>query len=253
MRTIAIGDIHGCSKALQGILDAIAPTSEDRLIFLGDYVDRGPDSKWVIQRLLELSEFCDTIFLLGNHEIMFRGVLRGLDPTLWLQQGGSQTVTSYGGILDRVPETHRYFLERCQPYFETPQHMFLHANYIADLPLASQPEEALFWEHLTDRLPAPHASGKHVFCGHTPQRDGNIAYLNHLTCLDTYCFGGLWLSAVDIESGETWQVSREGHVRQNWYVAKQLWGKCQSFSKLFKAPKRYPRDDKSPNGGTGDG
>lgn len=117
---------------------------------------------------------------------------------------------------------------------------------------ASQPEEALILEHLTDRLPAPHASGKHVFCGHTPQRDGNIAYLNHLTCLDTYCFGGLWLSAVDIESGETWQVSREGHVRQNWYVAKQLWGKCQSFSKLFKCPKPYPRDEKA-NGGTGDG
>lgn len=238
MRTIAIGDIHGCSQALRAILDAIAPTAEDRLIFLGDYVDRGPDSKWVIQHLIELREFCPTVFLLGNHEIMFRGVLRGLDPALWLQQGGRQTITSYGGVLDRVPEAHRQFLERCLPYFETPQVMFVHANYIADLPLASQPEEALYWEHLTDRLPAPHFSGKHVYCGHTPQRDGKIGYYNHLTCLDTYCFGGLWLSAIDIESLETWQVSREGHLRRNWPLAKQLWWKLRGFSKALRMPSR---------------
>ncbi len=235
MRTIAIGDIHGCSKALQGILDAIAPTRQDRLIFLGDYVDRGPDSKGVMQQLIELQDVCEPVFLLGNHEIMFRGALRGLDPALWLQQGGAQTLTSYGGLLSGVPAAHRDFLEQCLPHYETSLDLFVHANFLPDLPLTEQPEATLFWEHLSDRWPLPHISGKHVFCGHTPQRRGEIGFYDYFTCLDTYCFGGQWLSAIDIESKETWQASREGHLRQDWRIVRQLWGKWRFFSSLLSS------------------
>lgn len=231
MRTIAIGDIHGCSKALLGLLEVIAPTGQDRLIFLGDYVDRGPDSRGVIERLISLQAECQTVYLLGNHEIMFRGALRGLDPFLWLQQGGSQTVTSYGGLLDYVPLEHREFLENCIPFFETPEAIYIHANYHPDLMLASQPDEALFWEHLNHRFPEPHISGKHIFCGHTPQRDGKIGFYNHLTCLDTYCFGGLHLSAIEVKTQEQWQVSREGHLQGNWRGIQRLWAKWKAFSK----------------------
>ncbi len=223
MRTIAVGDIHGCSKALEGLLDAIAPTAEDWMIFLGDYVDRGPDSKGVIEQLLTLEQRCNTVFLLGNHEIMFRGALRGLEPSLWLQIGGSQTVTSYGGRLENVSPRHIRFLNRCVPYHETDSHLFVHANYLADRPLREQPEETLFWTHLNDRFPGPHVSGKHVFCGHTPQPHGNIGYYRYFTCLDTCCFGGYWLSAVDVDSGETWQVSKQGHLRENWRFLKKIW------------------------------
>ncbi len=223
MRTLAVGDIHGCSKALLGLLDAIAPTPEDCFVFLGDYVDRGPDSKHVIELLIELSEKCRTIFLLGNHEIMFRGVLRGLDPTWWLQQGGQQTVTSYGGRLDNVPLRHRQFLDQCVPYYETETDIFVHANFLAHLPLCEQPEETLFWEHLSDRFPLPHYSGKHVYFGHTPQNGGNVGFYDYCTCLDTSCFRGQWLSAMDVGSKECWQVSREGHLRQNWRLFKLAW------------------------------
>lgn len=223
MRTIVVGDIHGCSKAVQGLLDAIVPRPEDRLIFLGDYVDRGPDSKGVLDLLLELRQRCQAIFLLGNHEIMFRGALRGLDPLLWLQIGGSQTLTSYGGRLDNVSSLHTDFLHACQPFYESEHHLFVHANYLHDLPLAAQPEETLFWEHLSDRIPLPHFSGKHVWCGHTPQPAGNIGYYRYFTCVDTYCFGGFWLTAVDVDSGEVWQVSREGHLRRNWPLLRKAW------------------------------
>ena len=226
MRTIAVGDIHGCVKALQALIDELNPQSDDLLIFLGDYVDRGPDSKGVIDLLCDLEGRCQTVFLLGNHEIMFRGALAGLPAELWLQVGGSQTVTSYGGKLDNVSPEHIEFLYRCLPYFETEQHLFVHANYIADLPLDEQPEESLFWEHLSDRIPEPHVSGKHVFCGHTPQSRGNIGYFDYFTCLDTCCFGGFWLSAIDVNTGETWQVSREGHFRRDgqfWKAIRQLW------------------------------
>jgi serine/threonine protein phosphatase 1 len=229
MRTIAVGDIHGCSKALQGLLEVIGPRPEDLFIFLGDYVDRGPDSKGVIDILLGLRNRCRVVTLLGNHEIMFRGALRGLDPALWLQIGGSQTVTSYGGKLDNVSPAHMAFLDTCVPFFETDTHLFVHANYLFDLPLEEQPEDILFWEHLSHRIPLPHISGKHVICGHTPQPGGNIGYYQYFTCLDTCCFGGYWLSAIDVQTGEEWQVSREGHLRENWRLLRKIWAKYLSF------------------------
>lgn len=222
MRRIAIGDIHGCSKALMGLLEVLAPASDDLLIFLGDYVDRGPDSKGVLNRLLQLQQECQTVFLLGNHEIMFRGAIQGLNPQLWLQIGGAPTLTSYGGELQNVSAEHLAFLTECKPYFETDHHLFVHANYLAELPLAEQPEEALYWEHLSDRIPEPHSSGKHVFLGHTPQPLGKVGYFGHFTCLDTGCFANYWLSAVDIDSGEVWQVSKQGHLRERWRVFKRL-------------------------------
>jgi serine/threonine protein phosphatase 1 len=229
MRTIAIGDIHGCVKALQGLIDVLEPTAQDRLIFLGDYVDRGPDSKGVIDLLLNLQTVCETVFLLGNHEIMFRGVLSGLPADLWLQIGGKQTVTSYGGLLTSVPPQHTDFLYGLRNYFETDHHIFVHANYSAHLPMSDQPEQALFWDHLTDYLPAPHFSGKHVFLGHTPQAGGEVGHYHHLTCLDTCCFGGYWLTAMDVNTRECWQISREGHLRQNWRTVKLWWRKIQEW------------------------
>ena len=88
MRTIAIGDIHGCSKALDGLIDQIKPKELDQLIFLGDYVDRGPDSNGVIERLIALRTRSRIICLLGNHEIIFRSVLGGFPAETWLECGG---------------------------------------------------------------------------------------------------------------------------------------------------------------------
>lgn len=227
MRTIVIGDIHGCVKALHGLIDAIQPRTDDRLIFLGDYVDRGPDSKGVIDLLLQLQQQCQTVFLLGNHEIMFRGALAGLPIQPWLLSGGRQTITSYGGLLENVSGQHIDFLHGCVPYYETEKHLFVHANYLHDLPLCEQPEQTLFWEHLTSRIPQPHASGKHVYLGHTPQPGGKVGYYQYFTCLDTCCFGGYWLSAMDVETGELWQFSREGHFRENWRFLKKIWAKLQ--------------------------
>ena len=231
MRKIAIGDIHGCVKALEALIGHLEVRSDDELIFLGDYVDRGPDSKGVIDFLLQLERQCNAVFLMGNHEIMFRGALRGLAPDLWLVAGGSQTVTSYGGLLKNVPAEHRDFLMRLLPYYETERHMFVHANYLAELPLCEQPEETLFWEHLTDRVPGPHVSGKHVICGHTPQRGGNVGHFQYFTCLDTCCFGGYWLSAMDVNTGEVWQFSREGHMREDWRFLRKLWLRMRGLSR----------------------
>ena len=74
-RTIAIGDIHGCSAALRALIAAIEPTADDTLVPLGDYVDRGPDSRGVIDAVLELEKRCRVVPLLGNHELMLLDAL----------------------------------------------------------------------------------------------------------------------------------------------------------------------------------
>jgi predicted MPP superfamily phosphohydrolase len=74
-RTIAVGDVHGCSAALAALVRAIAPTSLDTLVFLGDYIDRGPDGRGVPGQVIALGERCGVVPLLGNHEEMLLAVL----------------------------------------------------------------------------------------------------------------------------------------------------------------------------------
>jgi serine/threonine protein phosphatase 1 len=223
-RTIAIGDIHGCAKALDGLLEAINLTLDDHLVFLGDYVDRGPDSRGVLERLLSLKEECQLTLLRGNHEILFQSCLQeALDIPSWIEAGGRPTLSSYGGTLAGVPESHIALIEQCVPYLETDRCIFVHANYLPAASMPEQPDKTLYWEHLTERFPGPHVSGKTVFLGHTPQIDGEVLDAKHVVCLDTYCFGGKWLTAMDVDSRDKWQVSSRGLLRgsalrsiQNW-------------------------------------
>lgn len=213
-RRIAIGDIHGCELALARLLSEIQPSADDLFITLGDHVDRGHNSRGVIEQLLSLQQTARTVHLMGNHEIMMLNVLDNpADFEFWLRNGGEQTLASYEGSTDNVPDTHIEFLRGCIPFHEMEDCFFVHANYSHDLPLDRQPDYTLFWEHLTAHLPAPHVSGKKAYVGHTPQRDGSIFMLPHLICLDTYCYGGQFLTAMDVDTGEVWQADPQGRLR----------------------------------------
>jgi serine/threonine protein phosphatase 1 len=223
-RILAIGDIHGCSQALSVLVRAIAPGPTDLVVTLGDQIDRGPDTKGVIDRLLLLRRRCEVVCLLGNHEQMLldswdrrhrplaaNPVLRG-----WLRVGGLATLDSYGPSADLgdLPADHLEFLTGCVPYFETEDHIFLHANYHPDVPLEAQTGLMIRWESLGDFLPGPHRSGKTAIVGHTPQRDGEILDLGHLKAIDTYCCGGGWLTALEVATGRFWQANQRGEVRE---------------------------------------
>lgn len=213
-RTIAIGDIHGCAAALAAVIAAIKPAEQDTLIFLGDYVDRGPDSRGVIEQVLALERQCRVIPLLGNHEIMFLDALeKGAEGAGWLQYGGRETLASYNWDIRNFPAPHLDFIQGLKRYHETSTHFFVHANYIADIPLAEQPDYVLFWEHLFESPPARHESGKTAIVGHTAQRSGEIRDLGHVICIDTYCHGGGWLTAMDADTGDVWQADRLGRLR----------------------------------------
>lgn len=217
-RTIAIGDIHGCSRALRILLEAIQPTADDTIITLGDYVDRGSDSKGVIDELIALEGRCALIPLMGNHEEMMLSVIRdGQSPYHWLQFGGVDTLDSYGfsGDMRAIPESHFDFFGRLQDYHEDEESFYVHANYDPEVPLADQTVDHLRWIKLSEVVPGPHFSGKRAVCGHTHDRGGEIFSLAHLVCLDTYCYGGGWLTAMEMGTGRVWQASKEGALRSS--------------------------------------
>jgi serine/threonine protein phosphatase 1 len=214
-RTIAVGDIHGCSLALDALLDAIKPRFDDVIVTLGDYIDRGPDSRGVIDRLIDLGHRYRLIPILGNHDQMLLDVRSGKYPIYWLLDiGGTTTLDSYGPgrDLSLIPEAHLDFLEGCLDFHETDTHIFVHANYYPDIPMAEQPVGMLRWESLRDMTPGPHDSGKTVIVGHTSQKSGEILDLGHLICIDTFCYGGGWLTALEVKIGEVWRANRRGEI-----------------------------------------
>lgn len=175
MGLIAIGDIHGCAATLEVLLDRLAPTPDDHLLFVGDYIDRGPDSKDVIDQLLDLREDVPCTFLRGNHEAMMIDYLDSGAFNLWQMNGGVSTLQSYaenGGGEFTIPDTHADFVHDTKLYHETDDFFFVHAGLKAHLSieenLEKDDEQVFLWErgHLEA---STFAWEKTVVCGHTPQ------------------------------------------------------------------------------------
>ena len=214
-RTIAIGDIHGCDTALTVLLNAIAPARHDTIVTLGDVIDRGPNSAGVLELLLDLMSRCRLVPLIGNHELMmFSGLNNRREFDFWLQCGGSATMQSYGGDVRNIPQSHLSFLGHCLRHFETENHFFVHANYDWQLPFDQQVDDVLFWQHIFEEIPPPHVSGKTAIIGHTPQSDGTVRNMGHAVIIDTGCYGELWLTALDVETGHLWQTNNRGQLRE---------------------------------------
>lgn len=219
--TWIIGDIHGCSEELDELLGNLPP--RDRLIFVGDYVDRGPWSNLVIDRLLKEED--RSVFLMGNHESMMLAYYHdpnspeGKSWTYW-SNGGQQTLQSYGlsaaDPWDKYPAAHRDFLERLKMYHEDDDFLVVHAGVRVNgsASLTKQNREDLLWIRL-DWIRNEHRwQGKRIFYGHTPAHYVNgpqdlkqpIRGQNSVG-LDTGCVYGGYLTAMNAETGELVQVS----------------------------------------------
>lgn len=215
-RTIAIGDLHGYLDAFDALLEAIRPTADDTIVTLGDYVDRGPDSRGVIERLIQLEGECHLVPIFGNHDQMVLDIADGNASLFldWLQFGGEMTLDSYDSASPTdFPKTHLDFLRRCVPWHETERNIFVHASYIRELPMEQQPLEVLRWDSLNYRLPGLHCSGKKAIVGHTAQKDGCPLELEYLVCIDTWVYGDGYLTALDVDSGRIWQADSEGTLK----------------------------------------
>lgn len=130
-RTLVIGDIHGGLKALQQVLEKAAVTSNDTLIFLGDYVDGWSESAAVVDFVLQLSQHQECIFIKGNHDVWCEDWLRtGYADSTWLFHGGEQTVKSYQTAAPETKQVHLQFFER-MPYYhiDDSNRLFIHAGF----------------------------------------------------------------------------------------------------------------------------
>ena len=215
-RVIAIGDVHGCIHALESVLDAIAPTRADTIIFLGDMIDHGHDSRQVLERIAELQSSCKVVLIQGNHEEMMLAARENEQALrFWQDCGGAFTLSSYRfpGRIEDVPSEHWKMIESCLPYYETDDLIFTHANYLPSLPMADQPGHQLRWALFDRKEMRQHMSRKPVIVGHTEQRDGELVDLGFAMCIDTACWRCGWLTAIDCHTGDVWQASRWGVMR----------------------------------------
>lgn len=212
-RTFAIGDVHGCAVELEALLEKLALHSHDTVVFVGDYIDRGPASRQVIDIVLELRKRCHVVTLKGNHEAMFLDFLEHPETSgagLFILNGGSATLANYlteDGAIE-LPEAHLKFLQELRLFHETDEHFFVHAG-VPEIPLAQISVEAHAQALMWTRFPflqSDFAWEKTVIHGHTPVSEVDI-YPNRIN-IDTGCVYGLKLSAIDVESREIFEVEK---------------------------------------------
>ena len=226
-RTLAIGDIHGCFQSLKTLAEEIPITDEDRLITLGDMIDRGPASYQVIEWLIQRKEKkLPLVSLLGNHEKMLLDARDNPEKiSRWLSCGGKETLASYSPLGDKgrlldIPDHHWDFIENCVKYYELETHFFVHGCAYPDYPLSEQPDYMILWEKF-DQAQA-HESGKIMLCGHTPQRSGRPLSLGFAQCIDTWVYGDGWLTCLDIKSQQYWQANEQGEFRTDFLFPETL-------------------------------
>lgn len=206
MGIYAIGDIHGSLAALKTIFKLNIIKNDDRVVFLGDYVDRGPDTKGVLDWLIENKKRFHFEFILGNHEIMMLAAKAEPERLVeWLYFGGNSTLDSYKigddpNWADKIDPSHWKFIEACKPYLEIDNYIFVHAGLDSGKELDKQNKHSLFWEKY--ETPQLYHPDKKVICGHTSRKNGEIANFGHTVCIDTYAHGGMWLTCLNVGTNE---------------------------------------------------
>lgn len=214
-RTFVVGDIHGCTEELDLLirhLESEGLGSEDLVVFVGDYIDRGPDSKGVISRLIEFkAKYGATIFLRGNHEDMLVAFLKlpvqtasaGSYGKYYLQNGGVQLLESYGLAENATPEQlsailpadHLNFICSLESFIQIGNYVIVHAGLNPGQPYGKQRLKDLCWIR-DEFIFHSHTFGKTVVFGHTPYQnifldlpykigiDTGLVYGNALSCLE---------------------------------------------------------------------
>ena len=198
-----IGDIHGCLAPLKRLLENLEPDlHQDRLLFVGDYIDRGPDSQGVVDYILGLKARYpaeNIICLKGNHEVMFLDFLAGKDRQLFMLNGGLSTLKNYWGEdWNKQPELvlpldHARFYEELRSSYETEDYIFVHGGLRPGVPWEDQVDEDLYWMR-GEFIASTEDFGRRVIFGHTPFKqplilpnkigiDTGLVYGNFLTCL----------------------------------------------------------------------
>ncbi|MEB3175808.1 MAG: metallophosphoesterase family protein [Cyanobacteriota bacterium] len=212
-RRFVVGDVHGHFQALSLLFDSIAPTSADAVYFIGDLIDRGPDSAQVVQFVRENKFHC----LLGNHEQMMLDAVGGgqVSPQLlqsWLYTGGYPTLTSYD---HHIPGEDIEWMQSLPLYLDLGDAWLVHAGVDPELPLEVQNEEQFCWiRERFHRTPRPYFPDKLIITGHTitftfpTVEPGKLAAGAGWLDIDTGAYHPKsgWLTAVELNERRVYQV-----------------------------------------------
>ncbi len=207
--TYAIGDIHGSLSKLRRLIARCEHDARGRpmtFVFLGDYIDRGPESAGVVRYVIELqSRLRDQVIALkGNHEAVALGVVDGTMPAdYWLQLGGTATLRSYGvDSAEALPPEHVDWLRSLRPGYDDGRRFFVHAGIDPERPLDAQHEHDLLW------IREPFLSEKRDYArlvvhGHTPLAGSRPDLRRNRLNVDTGAVFGGPLTAAVFAAAET--------------------------------------------------
>jgi serine/threonine protein phosphatase 1 len=183
-RTYAVPDLHGRYDLLSVAIEKISQHSRGaiaKIVTLGDYVDRGPESRRVMERLVNLSlEALPLVALKGNHEAMMWECCKNLSELgWWVKNGGDQTLSSYGQRatptlqLTAVPAAHLDWIAKLPSIYVDQHRIFVHAGVDESLPLDHQHDQVLLWKRYTEGFKKGHGR-RHVVHGHDARPDGPV-------------------------------------------------------------------------------
>ena len=214
MKTFVLTDIHGCCQELNLLLDRLPIEKDSRFIFLGDYIDRGPDSKGVIDTILKLEKDYEVISLMGNHEELFLDFLhnnKSPGGAMFVLGGGTATLESYSENKNdhfHIPKEHFDFFKKLKLFYEDEYYFFVHAG-VPNLPLNEldiiQHKEAFLW------IRSPFLNNnrkweKMIIHGHTPNYE--VEKKDNRINLDTACVFKGKLTALELPAKKYYSVDK---------------------------------------------
>jgi serine/threonine protein phosphatase 1 len=233
MACFVIGDIHGCLAELSCLVENLPLKCSDRIVFLGDYIDRGPESRGVVSYLITMAKTLDQelVFLKGNHEDMLLAYLGfgGRYGEMFLANGGQSTLASYGippmaisqvSAMARIPADHLEFFLALKNYHVDGSFLCVHAGVHPLKSLAAQSEMDMLWIR-NEFISSSHRLPYTVVFGHTPQREV-LFDLPSKIGIDTGVVYGGKLSCIELDEKVQYQIER-GERRISQTSIKQLW------------------------------
>lgn len=211
MFTFAIGDTHGCLDHLTRLLDdcrRFAKIQPATFVFLGDYIDRGADSRGVTQTIMDMQTADPerVIALAGNHEDLLLRADNFIDEARWLDSGGDSTLRSYGiSSMTEFPQDHLTWIRNLPTHYDDGQRFFVHAGIRPGIPLDQQTREDMLWIR-EPFLSADADHGRLIVHGHTPQRNGKPDIHPNRVNIDTGAVFGRKLTAAVFTDSERMPV-----------------------------------------------
>jgi len=190
-RTYALSDIHGCLSKLEGLVAQCRADAKDesaKFVFLGDYIDRGPDTRGVVEYMMDFQarQPGRVICLCGNHEdLALAAVFDHLEITQWMVNGGDAALHSYGVATPaEIPKKHVDWMRALPTHHDDGQRFFVHAGVNPSRPLDRQDRRDMLWMRepfLSDRRDY----GRFIVHGHTPQKGGQPDLRSNRVNIDT--------------------------------------------------------------------